>query len=49
MRGGPRTSPLLLVVGALLTQAAWLLSVPAFRGVDEFDHVYRAAAVARGE
>jgi hypothetical protein len=46
---GARHFGLLLVLGALLTQAAWLLSVPAFRGVDEFDHVYRAAAVARGE
>ena len=40
---------LLLLVGLLLSQAAWLLSVPAFRGLDEFDHVYRAASVARGE
>jgi hypothetical protein len=40
---------LLLLVGILLAQAAWLLSVPAFRGLDEFDHVYRAASVARGE
>lgn len=41
--------PLLLVVGLLLAQGAWLLAVPAFRGIDEFDHVYRAASVARGE
>jgi predicted membrane protein DUF2142 len=40
---------LLLLVGILLAQAAWLLSVPAFRGLDEFDHVYRAASVARGQ
>lgn len=39
---------LLLVVGLLTAQAAWLLAVPAFRGIDEFDHVYRAASVARG-
>jgi hypothetical protein len=44
-----RRVPLLLVVGLLLAQAGWLLSVPAFRGIDEFDHVYRAASVARGE
>jgi hypothetical protein len=44
-----RHVPLLLVVGLLLAQAGWLLSVPAFRGIDEFDHVYRAASVARGE
>jgi hypothetical protein len=40
---------LLLVVGVLTAQAAWLLAVPAFRGLDEFDHVYRAASVARGQ
>ncbi len=41
--------PALLFLGTLLVQAAWILSVPPFRGVDEFDHAYRAAAVARGE
>jgi hypothetical protein len=33
----------------LLLQAAWILTVPPFRGSDEFDHVYRAAAVAEGQ
>jgi hypothetical protein len=33
----------------LLMQAAWILTTPAFRGPDEFDHVYKAAAVARGQ
>jgi Predicted membrane protein (DUF2142) len=37
------------MLGVLTAQAAWLLAVPAFRGLDEFDHVYRAASVARGE
>jgi len=32
----------------LLVQLAWACVVPAFRGVDEVDHVYRAASVARG-
>ncbi|MGZ4531473.1 MAG: hypothetical protein ACXV5Q_05520 [Frankiaceae bacterium] len=41
--------PALLVVGLLLTQAAWMLALPAFRGVDEIDHAYRAASLARGE
>ncbi len=41
--------PVALFVGTLLAQAAWLVSVPAFRGIDEFDHAYRAASVARGE
>lgn len=39
----------LLVTGFVVVQLAWLLSVPPFRGIDEFDHAYRAAAVARGE
>ena len=32
----------------MLLQAAWILTVPPFRGIDEFDHAFRAAAVARG-
>jgi len=41
--------PVLLFVGALLVQAAWILTLPPFRGTDEFDHAYRAAAVAEGQ
>jgi hypothetical protein len=41
--------PLLLFAGSLLLQSAWILSLPPFRGSDEVDHAYRAAAVARGE
>jgi hypothetical protein len=33
----------------LLVQAAWIITMPTYRGIDEFDHVYKAAAVARGE
>ncbi len=33
----------------MLLQAAWILTMPPFRGIDEFDHAFRAAAVARGE
>jgi hypothetical protein len=29
-------------------QAAWILTLPPFRGTDEFDHAYRAASVADG-
>ncbi len=36
-------------VATLLTQLAWILALPAFHGIDEFDHVYRAAAVAHGQ
>lgn len=37
------------VIGFLVAEAVWILAVPPFRGSDEFDHVYRAAAVARGQ
>lgn len=41
--------PALLVLGVLLLQAAWIVTTPPFRGIDEFDHAFRAAAVAGGE
>lgn len=37
-----------MFVSTLLLQAAWILAMPAFRGIDEFDHVYKADAVAHG-
>lgn len=40
---------LLVIAGLMLLQTAWILTVPPFRGIDEFDHVYRAAAVAQGD
>ena len=50
----PRRSVLLrtlalTLLGVLLVQAAWVLAVPPFRGSDEHDHAYKAAAVARGD
>lgn len=39
----------LLAGGLLVLQLVWLFAVPPFRGADEFDHAYRAAAVARGQ
>ena len=39
----------LLAAAVLLVQLAWILTVPPFRGIDEFDHAYRAAAVAHGQ
>lgn len=39
----------LILLGCLLVQAAWILVLPPFRGTDEFDHAYRAAAVADGD
>lgn len=44
-----RRPVLLAFVGILLAQAAWMLAVPAYEGIDEFDHAYRAAGAARGE
>jgi hypothetical protein len=45
---GPRLVAAFLL-GVLLAQAAWILAVPPFRGMDEFDHVIRAAGVASGQ
>lgn len=39
----------LLISGFFLLQLAWMITVPPFRGSDEVDHAYRAAAVAGGE
>jgi hypothetical protein len=36
------------LVGVLILQAAWLAAMPAFRGPDEFDHVFRAEGVSHG-
>ena len=33
----------------MLLQAAWILTMPPFRGIDEFDHAFRAASVAQGQ
>ena len=37
------------LVGVTLLQLAWIISTPPFRGIDEFDHAFRAASVARGQ
>jgi hypothetical protein len=39
----------LVFIGTALMQAAWILAVPPYRAIDEFDHAYRAAGVARGQ
>ena len=44
-----RYVPLAVLIGVLITQFAWAWSTPPFRGADEIDHVFRAAAVARGD
>ncbi|MBA8803991.1 hypothetical protein FB382_002282 [Nocardioides ginsengisegetis] len=40
---------LLMLVGVLIAQVAWVFALPPFRGSDEFDHVFRAAGVANGQ
>jgi hypothetical protein len=40
---------LLGCAGLLVLQLSWIVVMPAFGGIDEFDHSYRAASVARGE
>jgi Predicted membrane protein (DUF2142) len=45
---GPRIAAAVLL-GVLLAQAAWIVAVPPFRGMDEFDHAFRAAGVASGQ
>jgi hypothetical protein len=39
----------LMTAGLILLQAAWILVMPPFGAVDEFDHAYRASAAAHGE
>jgi hypothetical protein len=39
----------LVLVGVALIQAVWIAVLPPFRGSDEVDHAYRAAAVAHGQ
>lgn len=38
-----------LFAGIFGIQLAWVAAVPAYRGPDEFDHVYRAEAVSRAD
>jgi len=45
----PRRLFLLVLLSALLIQMAWILAIPAYHGIDEFDHVYKAEAVAHGQ
>ena len=48
-RTGVRRFVCCIVLGLAILQALWIVTVPPFRASDEFDHAYRAAAVARGE
>ena len=44
----PWIAPVLVFVGLLAVQVAWIGSFQAFRGSDEHDHVFRADSVAAG-
>ena len=39
----------MIAAGLLLLQLVWIFAVPPFRASDEFDHAYRAVAVAGGQ
>ncbi|MEP6817348.1 MAG: DUF2142 domain-containing protein [Marmoricola sp.] len=45
----PRHAFVAFLLGTFLAQLAWIISLPTYAGIDEFDHVYKAASVARGE
>jgi hypothetical protein len=47
--GSSLTDVRMVALGMLMLQLTWVFAVPPFRGSDEFDHVYRAAAAARGQ
>ena len=44
-----RRSLVFWMLGIALLQAAWIVTVPPFRGIDEIDHAFRAASVADGQ
>lgn len=48
-RPAARRAFVVFFLGTFLAQVAWIVSMPAFAGIDEFDHVYKAEAVAHGE
>ena len=39
----------LVTLGLVLVQLGWLFATPPAGGIDEFDHIYRATAVASGQ
>lgn len=49
MRTSATRGSVWFVAGFLFVQCAWILTVPPFRGIDEFDHAFRAAGVAHGQ
>lgn len=45
----PRLRVVGMALGMLLVQAVWIVCVPAFAGMDEWDHAFRADSVAHGQ
>src|SRR4051794_17445795 len=45
----PRLFVIRVTLAVAILQALWIAVVPPFRASDEFDHAYRAAAVADGQ
>ena len=45
----PTRIALTTFVGMLLVQAAWILAMPPYHAMDEFDHAYLAVGVAHGQ
>jgi hypothetical protein len=48
-RAAKRSFVVWTLLGIGLLQALWVLTVPPFRGSDEFDHAYRASGIAQGQ
>ncbi len=48
-RASARRVAVLVLLGCALVQAAWIATLPPYRGTDEIDHAYRAAQVAGGD
>ena len=48
-RTSPRRAFWTVVVGVLLLELAWIAALPAFRGLDEFAHAFRADSLVHGQ
>ena len=48
-RGKPRVRLRWVGLGLLLLQLGWVVVIPPFAAMDEWDHAYRASAVAHGQ
>lgn len=44
-----RRHAVVVLLGTLLLQLGWVFALPTYHGIDEIDHTYRAAGIARGQ